>query len=199
MPGGNKKRADASLIAHLAASVSPAGAAKLAGGSEATVYRRLANPAFRQRVEKARSDFWERALCVISKGAAESAIVLRRLLRSDDGRLKLQAAKVLIGQGMKVREVVEQARQLEELRKEIDQLKKERENGNVWDRLAAVDAAADRADAAVNTADRGTEPPAGGSVDEGKADNVKPLFDMDGNMDSDIKPLFDRGEGGFVT
>jgi hypothetical protein len=107
MPGGSKKAADAALIVHLASGVSPAGAAKLAGVSEATCYRRLADPAFRQRVEAARSSFWERALGILSKGAAESATVLRRLLRSDDGRLKLQAAKVLLDQGIKVRDQVD--------------------------------------------------------------------------------------------
>jgi hypothetical protein len=125
MPGGSKKAADAALITHLAAGVSPAGAAKLAGVSEATAYRRLSDASFRQRVEKARSDFWDRALGVMSKGAAESAIVLRKLLRSDDGRLKLQAAKVLLEQGIKVRDLVDITRRVEELEK-LAQEKKER-------------------------------------------------------------------------
>jgi hypothetical protein len=122
MPGGSKKAADAALVTHLAAGVSPAGAAKLVGVSESTVFRRLANPAFRQRVETARSDFWDRALGVMSKGAAESAIVLRKLLRSDDGRIKLQAAKVLLEQGMKVREVLDLTRQMEELEQQVEEL-----------------------------------------------------------------------------
>jgi hypothetical protein len=117
MPGGSKKAADAALVTHLAAGVSPAGAAKLAGVSEATTYRRLADPAFLQRVEKACSDFWDRALGVMSKGVAESAIVLRKLLRSDDGRIKLQAAKTLLEQGIKVRDLVDIARRFEELEK----------------------------------------------------------------------------------
>ncbi len=193
MPGGSKKAADAALVAHLAAGVSPAGAAKLAGVSEATAYRRLANPDFRQRVEKARSDFWDRALGVMSKGAAESAIVLRRLLRSDDGRLKLQAAKILLETGMKVREVVELARQVEELRTGIGELKREQENGNVWDRRAARNVAADRAGSAVDAAGREDAGPlAGGSADGGKAGyEAKPFFDADGDLDSDTTPLFD--------
>jgi hypothetical protein len=112
---GSKKAADAALIAHLAAGVSPSGAAKLAGVSEATAYRRLVNPAFRQRVEKARADFWERAMGVMSKGAAESATVLRKLLRSEDGRLRLQAARVLLEQGTKVRELLNVEQRLAEL------------------------------------------------------------------------------------
>jgi hypothetical protein len=107
MPGGSKKTADAALIVHLASGVSPAGAAKLAGVSEATCYRRLADPTFRQRVDAARATFWERALGILSKGAAESATVLRRLLRSEDGRIKLQAAKVLLDKGIKVRDQVD--------------------------------------------------------------------------------------------
>jgi hypothetical protein len=107
MPGGSKKAADSALVVHLASGVSPAGAAKLAGVSEATCYRRLADPNFRQRVEAARATFWERALGILSKGAAESATVLRRLLRSEDGRIKLQAAKVLLDQGIKVRDQVD--------------------------------------------------------------------------------------------
>lgn len=119
MPGGSKKAADAALVTHLAAGVSPAGAAKLAGISEATAYRRLADPAFRQRVEVARSDFWERALGILSKGATESANVLRRLLRSDDGRLKLQAAKILLEQGCRLREQMDLAQQIADLEQQI--------------------------------------------------------------------------------
>jgi hypothetical protein len=121
MPGGSKKAADAALVVHLASGVSPAGAAKLAGVSEATAYRRLSDPTFRQRVEAARSSFWDRALGILSKGAAESATALRRLLRSDDGRLKLQAAKVLLEQGMKVRELVDVVQRVEELERMVQE------------------------------------------------------------------------------
>jgi hypothetical protein len=100
--------------------------ARLAGVSEATAYRRLANPDFRHRVEKARSDLWDRALGVMSKSAAESAIALRKLLRSDDGRLKLQAAKMLLEQGMKVRELVDLEQRLDELEKLVDERKDHR-------------------------------------------------------------------------
>lgn len=192
MPGGSKKAADAALIVQLAAGISPAGAAQFAGVSEATAYRRLASPAFRQRVEKARADFWERALGVMSKGAAESAIVLRRLLRSDDGRLKLQAAKALLETGMKIREVVGLSQQIEELQTEIERLKRERGTGNGWDcsglaaSLADIGAMADgmgRRDAELPM----DEPPSGDKAE----DDVKPLFDPDGDIDSDVKPLFD--------
>ena len=117
MPGGSKKAADAALIAHLAAGVSPAGAAKLAGVSEATTYRRLANPTFRQRVEDARAELWKRAMAVLSKSAVEGAIVLRRLLRSDDSKIRLQAAKIVLEQGIKVRDMVDIAQRVAALEK----------------------------------------------------------------------------------
>jgi hypothetical protein len=126
MPGGSKKAADAALVVHLASGISPAGAAKLAGVSEATCYRRLADPSFRQRVEAARATFWERALGILSKGAAESATVLRKLLRSDDGRIKLQAAKILIEQGCRVRDQVDIAQRIAALEKLAEERKDRR-------------------------------------------------------------------------
>jgi hypothetical protein len=117
MPGGSKKTVDAALVVHLAAGVSPAGAAKLAGVSEATTYRRLANPTFRQRVEEARAELWKRAMAVLSKSAVEGAIVLRRLLRSDDSKIRLQAAKIVLEQGIKVRDMVDIAQRVADLEK----------------------------------------------------------------------------------
>jgi hypothetical protein len=128
MPGGSKKAADAALVVHLASGISPAGAAKLAGVSEATCYRRLADPSFRQRVDAARSSFWERALGILSKGAAESATVLRKLLRSEDGRIKLQAAKALLDQGIKVRDQVDIEQRLTAL-EATEAARKAREKG----------------------------------------------------------------------
>jgi hypothetical protein len=121
MPGGSKKAADAALVVHLAAGVSPAAAAKLAGVSEATCYRRLADAAFRQRVEAARSAFWERTLGILSKGAAESPTVLRKLLRGEDPRLRLQAARVLLEQGLRVREQADIHQRLTELERLNDE------------------------------------------------------------------------------
>jgi hypothetical protein len=123
MPGGSKKAADAALVVHLASGVSPATAAKLAGISEATCYRRLADEAFRQRVDAARSSFWERALGILSKGATESATALRKLLHSEDGRLQLQAAKIVLEQGIKVRDQVDISQRIAALEKLAQQRK----------------------------------------------------------------------------
>ena len=126
MPGGSKKAADAALIVHLASGSSPAAAARLAGISEATCYRRLADDAFRQRVEAARSSFWERVLGTLSKGATESAAVLRQLLRCEDCRIQLQAAKIVLEQGIKVRDQVDIAQRIAALEKLAQQRKDQR-------------------------------------------------------------------------
>lgn len=62
----------------------------------------------------------------MSKAAVESAVVLRRLLRSEDGRLKLQAAKILLEQGVKVRDLVDVAQRVEELER-LAQERKDRQ------------------------------------------------------------------------
>jgi hypothetical protein len=126
MPGGPKHGKDAILVLHLAAGVSVEGAAKIAGMAASTAYRRLANPAFRQRVEKARADFWDRAAGVMSKAAAEAAIVLRKLLRSEDGRLKLQAARTLLEQGVRVKDLIDFEQRLATLERAAAEQRTER-------------------------------------------------------------------------
>lgn len=126
MPGGRKKAADAALITHLAAGVSPDGAAQLAGVSRSTVFRRLKDAAFLQRVEDARAELWKRAMAVLSKSAVEGAIVLRRLLRNEDSKVRLQAAKIVLEQGVRVRDQVELACRLAELQKQLDEIQETR-------------------------------------------------------------------------
>ena len=56
-------------------------------------------------------------MAVLSKSAVEGAIVLRRLLRSDDSKIRLQAAKIVLEQGIKVRDMVEIAQRVAALEK----------------------------------------------------------------------------------
>jgi hypothetical protein len=56
----------------------------------------MTDEAFRARVRRARSGMLDRAVGVLSEGAAEAAEVLRDLIRSDDERVKLAAARELI-------------------------------------------------------------------------------------------------------
>ena len=56
-------------------------------------------------------------MAVLSKSAVEGAIVLRRLLRSDDSKIRLQAAKIVLEQGIKVRDMVDIAQRVAALEK----------------------------------------------------------------------------------
>ncbi len=109
---------DDGLVLALAAGSTHAQAARKCGVSRATITRRLADPAFRQRVEKARGELWERSASVLAKTASEAAIVLRRLLQSDDEKVRLRAATAALEAGPRLRDQVELAatvRQLEEV------------------------------------------------------------------------------------
>jgi transposase len=126
MAGGQKKAADAALITHLAAGVSPDGAAKLAGVSRSTVFRRLKDADFQQRVEDARAELWKRAMSVLSKSAVEASITLRRLLRSDDAKIRLAASKIVLEQGLRVRDQVDLAQRVAALEELAQQQKDSR-------------------------------------------------------------------------
>ncbi len=62
MTGSERKSADALLIAALATGAARQEAAKTAGISEAIVYRRLADSAFRRRVSAARAELIDAAV-----------------------------------------------------------------------------------------------------------------------------------------
>lgn len=121
MAGGGRKNADEALLAALAGGASVQAAGRLSGLSERTVYRRLQDRAFRARLNQARADMLERALGHLSRGAAEAAVTLRRLLRSADERVKLGAARSILELGAKIREGVDLAQRVAALEGEDQQ------------------------------------------------------------------------------
>jgi hypothetical protein len=121
MPGGPKNN-DEELVIHLSAGRSYAAVEKLTGISSSTIKRRMRNPAFRRRVRQARADYLERALGHLSRASADAAITLRNLLKSDDNKIKLQAAKALLDAEAKFRESEELAAEVEDLKEQIAQM-----------------------------------------------------------------------------
>src|SRR5712692_1159898 len=81
MAGGVKKNADPALIIALASGQSATEAAKGAGVSPRTVYRRLDDPKFRGVLDKARSLAVERMASVLGEASAEVAHELLKLVR----------------------------------------------------------------------------------------------------------------------
>lgn len=129
MPGGPKRAADEVLIARLAAGMSAEAAARSAGVSTMTVYRRLRNEAFRARVAEARRAIWERTIGILSRAAAESARELRRLLRDADPKIRLAAARGVLDAGVRVRHQVELVDMCEEVKRLMEEQKTADERG----------------------------------------------------------------------
>jgi hypothetical protein len=102
-----RKNADAALVLALAAGNTAADAARQANVSERTAFRRLADPGFRRRVTEARADMITRGLGKLAAGMASAADTLRKLLTSGTGPVQLNAARVILEMGTRLRESAE--------------------------------------------------------------------------------------------
>jgi hypothetical protein len=99
-------RAEEALLNALAAGRSVREAAQAAGLSERTAYRRLANPGFQQRLAAIRDELITALLGELVGCASKAVATLRALLGAPDERVRLQAAKVLLEQALRLREAV---------------------------------------------------------------------------------------------
>ena len=110
MAAGRKKKADGELVLALACGASPESAALKSGLSPRTVYRRLADPAFRERVNQVRADLARRAAAMLTAaglGAVQTLTTLQESASSES--VRLGAARAVLELGCKLRDVVELA------------------------------------------------------------------------------------------
>jgi len=107
--------ADETLAAAIAAGRTVRDAAATAGVSERTAYRRLADEAFIARTAQLRGEMIDRAAGRLADAMGEASDVLRALLTSGEDRVKLRAASEVLTQGLRVAELVELQRRVEEL------------------------------------------------------------------------------------
>jgi len=117
MTAGDRKNGGAALVVALARGDTVADAATVAGVSEATVYRRLREPAFRRQVDDVRADMIRQAVARLSAASTEAADTLRALLASEMDFARLAAARSILELGTKLREhedLAERVRRLEE-------------------------------------------------------------------------------------
>lgn len=102
MPG--RKNTDDTLIAALACGASVESAARKAGISERTAYRRLADPAFAARVDQARADTAQRLSSMLTTAGLEG---VKTLVTLQDGayppNVRLRAAEATVELGLKLR------------------------------------------------------------------------------------------------
>jgi hypothetical protein len=113
-------RGEALLVAALARGATQDQAALEARVSRSTVTRRLREDAFRRQVSEARSELVSRAVGQLADASAEAATTLRELLSADADTVKLGAAKAILETGGRLRE-----------------------QGEIEERLAALEAAID--------------------------------------------------------
>ena len=119
MSGGDRRGADAVLLQHLAAGQTVANAARLAGVSEPTAYRRLRDAGFRGKLAQLRAEAVERAMAMLTTASTGAVAVLVSLSRQAEAEsVQLGAAKAILDLGCRWRE-----------------------QGELADRLAALEAA----------------------------------------------------------
>jgi hypothetical protein len=119
-----KKGGDEALVRALAAGLSVPKAAAAAGLSERTAYRRLENPAFRSRVDRARQEVVDGVVGKLSALGDTSVEALDGLLKSPTENIKLGATRTALEYLFKSHEQLTLARQMDELRRELEELKR---------------------------------------------------------------------------
>lgn len=117
MAGGSRRNADEHLAARLAAGARVADAARQAGVSERTAYKRRADPVFRQRVQELRSAMIAAAVGKLADGMDEAAAKIRELVQSKDEKVALAAATKLLELGLKGSDAVNVDERLTDLEK----------------------------------------------------------------------------------
>jgi hypothetical protein len=116
--------ADETIIAVLAGGGTQEDAAKVAGVSLSTVQRRLRNQALCDRVDAARGDIVGRTLDLLTVGAAESAVVLRSIVRDQTvaaqpgASVRVSAARALLTSVLPHRDQIELAQRIDLLEKQ---------------------------------------------------------------------------------
>ena len=108
-------RGDARLVTELAAGATVADAARAAGVSERTVYRRLGDADFKRQIGEARAEILARAVARLTSASVRAVEALEGLLDSDMDFARLGAARSILEIGMKLREQLDLAERVEAL------------------------------------------------------------------------------------
>ena len=108
MPTNPRKKAAEKLLLALACGATVDSAARECGVTPRTVYRRLTEPAFRQRLQRLRSDMVQRTAGTLTAASAEAVRTLVELLKPTVAHhTRLGAARAVLESGVKLRELAE--------------------------------------------------------------------------------------------
>ena len=111
-----RKKAEDALLLALACGASVDQAARQCGLSSRTVYRRLAEADFRQRLQALRGDMVSRTAGTLTAAAGEAVRTLLELLKNPtSSAVRLGAARAVLELGMKLREMADLEKRLAEL------------------------------------------------------------------------------------
>jgi hypothetical protein len=120
---GRRKKADDVLVLALACGASPEGAAQKSGLGLRTVYRRLAEPAFRQRVDQVRAEMERRLAGMFTATGMTSLKTFTTLQESASSEaVRLGAARAIIELGCKLRQSVEMNERMAALEARLEAL-----------------------------------------------------------------------------
>lgn len=104
MTASGRRNANERLIAAFAGGSKVEDAAREAGVSESTAYRRLRDADFKKRVADARAAMVSRVVGQLADASTTAAATLRRLLNADSENVRLGAARAILELGSKLRE-----------------------------------------------------------------------------------------------
>jgi hypothetical protein len=108
------------LIQALAAGQTVAAAARLAGLSERTAYRRLGDPAVQAQVRTARADLFARVVGQLTGSLTAAVDTLVRNLDADQPSVQVRAAVALLDHAVKLRDSEELERRVAALELLLD-------------------------------------------------------------------------------
>jgi hypothetical protein len=120
MARNGRRSADETLLLALACGATVEGAARQAGVSESTAYRRIKEPEFRRKLQALRADMVQRTSGALTAAGTTSVQTLLELQKSSaPPATRLGAAKAVLEIGMKVRETAELEQRLTALEEQV--------------------------------------------------------------------------------
>ena len=120
MASNGRHRADETLIASLATGASIKEAAAQAGVGERTAHRRLNDPSFRQQLVETKGRMLETVSAKLSSSAGAACEELERLLKKAKSEsVRLAAARVILEQVLRMRDLVEIDQRLTALERDV--------------------------------------------------------------------------------
>jgi hypothetical protein len=115
-----RRKADHQLLAALACGATVESAARQAGVSESTAYRRLADPIFCQQLQATRADMIQRTAGALTAAATEAVRTLLELQKAAaPPAVRLGAARSVLEIGIKMREAADLEERLSALEQQL--------------------------------------------------------------------------------